>query len=417
MGAFIQFPNDIRAAHARATLINLMLGFRDADYPTRYVRSRDDTVERAIFFNGSATAPAAYSFQGPNGIHVFVGGLESRAQAEAVWDGYTGPKGFISELGENEWFRAAALEITTQVLSLYAPRQNLYLSGYSAGAGVCWHIPQYFDPINTVESRKWFTALNSPCPSTFRADFHPPIEQRCHWFCSDDPITLVPPSPTTFQAFAANLSLRQIRRISAYRQWRNGLAVSQTANITPSWAATDLPGDAVTTIQRWIATAEAGVQTPHSLPVLVSRLELAMSRLAPNRQVVPSPVTPTPGHTLTVREADGVITNVVQTAFNDASRQNAVPVSIPRERLFYAAREGRIWYVWFGNVKVALAPFKRRARGLANDGNRFIRRLQNEAVVNAEVLAQQWVAYLAAASTPDSGFTPQLNTRLGGTNP
>ena len=104
--------------------------------------------------------------------------------------------------------------------------------------------------------------------------------------------------------------------------------------------------------------------------------------------------------------------DTAQTQFSDATRQNAQPVNIPDAQLFVAVKTGRVWYVTFGGIVIASAPHKRRARALAREGNAWLRRLQNEAVVYTNDLGSQFLAYLEVASDPASGFTPTINTDI-----
>jgi hypothetical protein len=165
-------------------------------------------------------------------------------------------------------------------------------------------------------------------------------------------------------------------------------------------------------VQAWLANQDIGVDSGHSIQVYAARLR-TMVPLQPALPLAvirnpPMPRHPQPAAREIVQHAAAVAGTIVSVA----RQQMEGPLIIPTQNLFIAVRVGKIWRVRFGGVDVAIAPFRRRARGLALAGNNFLRRLQREAVVSPEDLAIQFTAYLAAASDPESGFRPQLNTTV-----
>jgi hypothetical protein len=346
---------------------------------------------------------------------VFIDGITTQAQGVGIWNGYIDSPLLTASLQLNAWFTSAAFQIWTQLNSQIDSRPTIFISGYSAGGAIAVALALSIR-LNWPNTRIVIIAFGAPRIITGttleRNPLTMPNLQFAHFMNSDDPVSLIPPNPTFFRRVVAGLSVGASLRLSQHREYPNGTNVTQTFTFRPGNSPVDLPTPAENAIAGWMLAQADGLQTPHSIDTYVARLNAAVPNptsqpiLAPREQGVPQawPIKP--------QGARQLINEAVQTAFADSTRQNAVPVNIPAPQLFQKVRQGNLWSVTFRGVTVALAPRKKRAAALARIGNAFLRRLQNEAVVNVDDLGQEFLGYLDDASNPESGFQPQMNTSL-----
>jgi hypothetical protein len=369
------------------------------------------SIRQSLYIPATTLAPRAYyCLTDDRKLFVFVSGVETPAQGQALWTAYTD----TTQNGAaqpNSWYAAASDGILGNPWPLVETCAGVWMCGFSAGGGVCLEMQRQWEATLVPRPAVDTVTIGSPkpCASSLLRTMHP---VSCSaWFNADDPVPLIPPPIGTFERIMAGLSVWQGRNLASYNAWPGGINIGLDGRVTPATAPQSGPTPATEQIGNWLKAQEAGLQTPHSLTTYQARVAAAIALLPPSDQMV-NPVidAPHPTHTstATIRRA---IASTVQTQFYDASRMNGQPVVIPDQRLFVPKKKGKVYYVDFGGVTIAVAPRKRRARALARLGNDFLRRLQNEGVVYTDDLATQFGLYLAAAADPTSGITPTMNTR------
>lgn len=364
---------------------------------------------------GINSRPNYYLAETATEVCVFLDGIVNADQGLAIWEGYTGgPFNNIADI-PNPWFTAAALSIYNSIQTKLGQNVNVYMAGWSAGGATAWHLAKLLRD-NNKALHIGITAFGSPM--SFATGSHAlkvtdaGTTDTIHYMNSDDPVPFIPPSPGVWARISAGLTIFQAERLAGWQGYPNGVNIRQTLVLQAGSLPLDNTAPALSAIGTWLNQQSAGITNPHSLEVYYARLLATIPSPAALPQIVPVHNAQPPIVPVTPQQIRQIDRANVQTAFEDSTRQNANQAIIPEDRLFQAFRVGKIWSVWFGGVQIAIAPRKRRARALANLGNAFLRKLQNEAVVNADDLVSQFLLYMSQATDPNSGFVPTMNTEL-----
>jgi hypothetical protein len=405
-------PNDVRGALARCNVLRVMQNNRNKAQIDAYITSLGLTIQSSRYFDGDAVTPQCYAFVSEGTLKVFVSGVSTAAMGQLIWNFYTGPHGAVNVFGagfSQITPQQAAASVFTNVVNGQFPWSAIHATGYSWGGVVMQQLLALLAGAISPQTFSGLTTIGSPKPFVQPDQGLQQWTSIYSWFNEDDAVPLIPPDITTLQRMLAGLSVGQGRRLASFQRWESGISITQTGLIIPSPTPTANPIPQATQVGNWLAQTEAGIQTPHSIPVYVARLTLAVANTPVPQAVINVPSQPGLSHSVTATAVARQQVGFQQTVFTDATRQNSTPVVVPSSNVFFAARTGRIWYVYFGGVQIAMAPKKRRARALANLGNAWLRKLQNEAVVNAADLSSQFTSYLQAASDPLGGFEPVMN--------
>jgi hypothetical protein len=401
---------DVRAALLRAQGCSALRYSQSKEAMDYLVEQDGWTIADSGYQPASAVQSRAYyCLTADRRLFLFIDGCNTAADGQAVWDAYCGN---IAGSGEvfNSYFSFRGQQLRSLVGGQSQVCQSMTVVGYSSGGPVGFWAIKYITDVFSGPLPNELISFGSP-KAAERVDYNiVPVGQYSTWFLADDPVPLIPPLISTWPRIMAGLSLWQGQRLDLFRGLPGGIMVGLSGQVTP---ATMPPSSALlptAQIGNWIYQTEQGIETPHAITVYVARLMLAVQALGGGQSIerASEPVpheTPTP-----VREIRAAIASTVQTQFTDASRQNAQPVIIPDGEAFTTQRKGKVWYVLFRGTPVAVAPRKRRAHGLANDGNAWLRRLQNEGQVYTQDLGNEIVQYLADASNPLGAFQPIMNS-------
>lgn len=365
-------------------------------------------TSRFVAVNNSDICLYAVSY-GTYGL-VFCSGVRTQRAGMSMWDGYTG-SGFLDTVGSiyNTYAESVASQ-AYPLIPLGSAVTEWYLAGYSAGGVILDSLSRLIRTAYPGPPPVYLLGVGAPklpinIPSVISRG-----GSAVNLMCDDDPVPLVPPSISDYQRVMGGLSVFQGQRITSFGAWDEGTNIDPTGSFAGGSTPARLPAPALDAIGSWLAQQANGQLTTHSIQVYLSRLTLAL--LGSRRVPVTVPVAP-PTHTpapVTVPEIRAALVATQQTIFRDGQRQNQQPVVIPAAQLWTVQRSGKIYRVFFGGIQIATAPRKHRALALKNEGNALIRRLQAEAIVNVDALSQAMAAYLLLASSPGTGFSPQLNT-------
>ena len=157
----------------------------------------------------------------------------------------------------------------------------------------------------------------------------PGIILQTHWMNADDAVPFIPPPATRTTGWALGLSVRQLNRISGFCTYNNGLCITLNNAIVASSIPTSNVPPATSAIGTWLQQQDQGLQTAHSISTYISRLNAIIAiRAGQDAQPAPAPQAPIPVP-LAPRDARRLVQELNQTAFFDASRQNAQPARIP----------------------------------------------------------------------------------------
>jgi len=383
------------------------------DPPTVFNQIQGTYPFKDEYVQGQNAYPSYYYALKTGKLYVFIDGVQTQRQGQAIWDGYIGPTFPNNALLTNPWFVSAAATIAAKFQPLVW--NELIISGWSAGGAIAWHLAKVARELYGAQTIRVIAFGAPQAMGTGPSSLTPQNAQspdNCHWMNSDDPVPFIPPNPGNWQRIMAGLSVVQGSRLATFRGYPNGVNIRQTLTVQEGGMPLDNTAPALSAIGAWLESQAAGTTNPHSLVVYKARLQAIFPTpvTAPVLAPVHSPQPPPqPVPQAAIRQA---IAANVQLAFTDGARQNAQQAIISDDRLFVRVKVGKMWIVTFGGVQIAIAPRKKRAAALANLGNAFLRKLQNEAVVNADDLGQQFLNYLLAAQDPGSGIVPTMNTQL-----
>jgi pimeloyl-ACP methyl ester carboxylesterase len=368
-------------------------------------------IRSDYWYEVAGANPDAYSCITATDQLILIRGIENQRQGQAVVDGYTGsnPLGNKPESRHHAYAKRWATGIYDNVKDVFRGGPTPIV-GYSFGGLVAWYLAELFLEVAEDGSVPWIVGIGAPKIPRRLVELIGNKVDPYALVNDDDPVPVMPPTLTAWQRFMAGLSIYQYQNCEDFQSWPLGSILTADAVLRQGTQPTSFVGPAMTELASWLARANAGLLTPHSISVYAARLAATLPPTVTTVTVAPSGPPATPDPVTPPAIIRRTVADQQQTSFTDGNRQNAIPVQIPDHQLFTVARQGKIWSVYFGGTLIATAPKKRRARALKNEGNAFIRRLQNEGVVFTEALAATWAEYLAAASDPNSGFVPQLNT-------
>lgn len=394
--------------------------------------TRSEIVYGSVMSNTSGPTgvrPHCYwAFTRNAGHQVFLGGATTRTRTQAIVDMLADPPD--TYLNDRSPF-VGPYDGGAAALAALPPfsdsRDNdTTITGYSLGGAVGFWLIQ---KILEVYGRTDFTKLCTfGMPKPYRYDKRPGFTSfnQCHWFLSDDPVRIVPPDLTFYQRFVAGFSRFQAARMSGYVSVGNSWEILKSGQGRYRAEPSELGPDPVQAIRDWIALAESGTPTSHSLTTYQARIIANGGRLPDEvDQYVPDsgaggtgggsddhpPTSTTPQiiSPILTNSAAGVIQQeYAQTIFRVARDQTAAPVIIPPAQQFSTYRSGKVWFVQFGDTTFAVGPHKRGARQLARAGNAMLRSMQARGGISAADLESAWNAYLGAAANPADGFQPLM---------
>lgn len=378
----------------------------------RIIEDDGNRILDSIAISNPTTGTYCYACWVPNETFIFIGGLTQRSEAEALWNGYLGPRTILPHSPyPNPYIQEQYQLLYNDIVSRFLTSEKITVAGHSFGGALA---PKFRFGVNApqtnAENNK---AISFGAPCTYTSTTSPGFLSRdlIRYMNSDDPVPLVPFMDSV--AFGASwfYGAHQLTNLRSFRHVGRGLNLGLDNTLFDADLPVAAEASRTASITSWLQQAGQGLINAHSLDTYVARL--AAVRAANPRLPVPTP----PPHITEPRPIGhgniaGMVRDDVQTIVNDSHRRNNQPVVIPRVQLFEARRNGRVWNVSFGGTIISTSMNKKRARGLAREGNDFLRRLQRQEVVSVDDMAAQFLQYLSVASTPGSGITPTLNPGL-----
>jgi hypothetical protein len=355
---------------------------------------------------------------------LFVGGARDATACQVVWEGYLGPFGSFdfSDQVQNLALEKFGEQVSRQAFFSEPRATSQYWCGYSAGGAALhqiWRTPT-LNPED--DERPVICTFGAPKPF---GNTDQTAHIRYDWyalFADNDPVPLVPPTVGYWQATAAWLSGRQRQRLSRF--WMPepyGAEISVSGNITRRQYPSQVGPDPVGAIGLWMAAAQRGDVTGHSLASYTARARLyAAANVPPPAQYEPDTAYGgtagggdyDPPETMTLRVAQEVVDAAQESIIINSPRNlTETSVVLPATSIFKAHRTGRIWWVSFNGTRVVTAPNKKRALGFARVGNDFLRRLQIEGLVDPVALVATLQAYCQDAAAVDGPFQPPMRVQ------
>lgn len=369
--------------------------------PLTYKVSRPIGTERPAIFIG----------QNPLFGLCLVGGAANASNAIALWEGYGGSLFSSERHPRNAWVDDGALWLQDLVQKPGATKPlNWLFAGHSGGGAILLQMATLPDLLPAQPPNQTIT-FGSPRP--FEVDSGHIIRNRqiVRWMTEDDWVCILPPRVEINPRFPIGPITRVQRRYQNFVHPHGGIEIkldgTTSSRATPENATIPSVAALAAEIIRSLGTNIPFVH--HSLWDYRNWLVGARVASAANR--VRGSTRDEPPNPLSANQVRRAIDAQASAIFHTGAVQQIPHLVIPRARYFRAVRAGRIWNVYFGDQLVVCAPARRRAQGIAESGNNFLRRLQRQAVVAPDVLAAQFTAYLEAASDPLSDIKPTLNIK------
>lgn len=376
------------------------------------VRGLGNGLPISVLNRDSTAFPNLYFASVGNYSLLILGCVKSAGMGIQLMNGYSPLANLPPIAIQNAWGRNAVIAIKTYLAAnvrLFPP--NFVLAGHSGGGLVCQCYSYALATQATPQSTNVIT-FGSPRAGgpTFATQVNTHDVSTVRYMNTEDPVPLIPPSVSDGLGFATIFGPSDSTFYARWVHTDGGRVINPdgsfldavlppTANLAPvvNLGAFVYSVDTVSgrghTIQEYINRLGLAVPTPNAPPNLGPSLAPQEQRDVPSR-----------------RQANQAQAATQAAVFADSRKQHLRPVAIPKESEFHAVREGLIWAVTFQGQFVAYAPQKKTARQLANAGNKFLRSLQHQGIVDSVAINAQFLSYLSQASDPQGGFVPVMNT-------
>lgn len=363
------------------------------------------------FDNAIARLLRATSWQVGDVRLFFVSGVLSADAGSRIWQGYTEGGVFEINTGENTGLEAWSLLAYPLLINGTGPGVNRDVwVGHSAGGTSLYYLGKRHTGIYQQIANLQNFAIGSPKAARFRQwDANVKGTWR-HLFNDDDPVPFIPPQLTDWERFWAGMSMFEARAIMGYSFIPGGKQLDVLGNVSYRNAPSNIGPSPPAAVGAWLNAVQSSRTTSHSLESYLARVRLY--------NAANNPPAPIPAQAIIVqrerippavqieRAIDAAQASVVSNTTRNVGETQTV---IPSVALFKAFRRGRLWYVSFRGQQIALAPNKKRARGLARTGNDFLRRLMIEHEVSGNILTTQLANWIIEAASDNGDYFPVLN--------
>lgn len=364
------------------------------------------------FWPASVECPAMYMGGNKSRKIIYIDGATTNAQVSAFIAGYDNGTGPTTTNAFNSYLRDAAILAHGRLTfaGVEIP-EYLVLVGYSLGGSIATRLLKIITlfPQQYKHTLLTFGAPRSMGSSAARST---PWGAVARYMTDDDPMPLVPPKLTDAPVLIAAQSVLTNLRWGDYVHISGGLSIAANGVIVPAVIPPVAAMNPGTSLVSWYFAEAQGANNPHALSTYANRLQIAVASVR-----VPEAVFIPVGHGENVipggrQEVNRAQARVAAQIARAGHIQNAPREVVPKLKVFYAVRQGRIWSLAFGNQLVALSPTKKRARGIAAAGNDFLRRLQRQGIVDPAAIIEMMTEFLKVATDPAGGFSPVIRTTL-----
>jgi len=363
---------------------------------------RADTVQRlGYWFGGNSRRQL-----------LLIDGLRSDQQARNLIDGYAPSLGLMAAGNSNPWIRDQATRIYQEIgLANFQLSEHLDLVGYSAGGAVAVDMAAGFQSLPQFPIVKLSTF---GAPRTGKENIRDGMAavDMVRWMHAADPIPLVPLRLQDAPQIALLVPTTIVLAWSSFLHGPGGISIKPNGDMTPATLPSLASASPVGSVASWYWGIEDDPNNSHSLVAYFNALTAAVQASA---NVLQEEVPVGHGEQVDIPSRQEVTAQRKRSEaaiFTAASNQTAVNPEIPEYTLFLAYRQGRTWYVSFGDQTIIIAGPEKRARHIARAGNDFVRSLLKQACVSPETILGQFNAFMVLAQDPTSGFVPTLKTSL-----
>jgi hypothetical protein len=340
--------------------------------------------------------------------YIFIAGIETFMQGLLVWDGYAGSAFRLSNegLGKHVWYEQWAKDILSNFGTLIGNPTYIHIAAHSAGGPTACILAKLLTGKDPESPRIYVTTFGSPKQGINEGI--PITVDRWRFFNDNDPVPLIPPVPTITSGFALTLTPPQIVALTYWNVLDNATQIDSSGNLSISELPTGIPEPDWISAGQWLYTLAVQATSPHNIQNYTTRL-LRAAQTYPHFIAGPQPLPPAQTQaTIGISRARQIHDGIVQTTFTNDQPPGVAKAIIPDNSVFHTVRNGRAYTVYFGDVPVVIAPYKRRAHAFARMGNAFLRQMQIEGSVDVDAFLATFSDYLDAAGS-DPSFVPLMN--------
>jgi len=354
---------------------------------------------------------AMFVTSGNHGI-VYIDGVKTERHANLLLDGYGGTVFNPGTPPRNLWCQTMLEQWKTNgIFAQIQEKEHLTLAGYSAGGCFALVLAWEMRRLQTTTKIKVF---NYGSPRVGGPEFRDSLSTFpiVRWMVDSDPIPLLPLRLQDAPAIAAVYSVIKILAWSNFVHTNGGVSLDSVGATAESVVPPLAAANPITSVVSWMMGVTNAPNNPHALTTYNGRFDLNAQLQA---GAPPRPVNIAPGELPTDDRRQDVNRQrvVIAAKIVEAGQaQNGPIVQAPDDAFFKPLRQGKIWYVTFGDRIICAAPIEKRARHICRAGNDFLRSLPKQAVVDPEALVDQFIAFMERASDPTGGFVPQINTSI-----
>lgn len=379
-----------------------------------------DAIEREALANGPNLISAQYhaptndmcawaSLRWPNCNVILCSGASRISHTNGFANAINNDSPAQGDTGVNSWLYANATAISQQVVaSGHAHRTRTIIAGHSLGGAIATALHFVTDNLRNEQVISTVT-FGSPRVGTFR---------YCRWFDSaditrymnrEDPVPNLPPRQSQAPATFRIIGFETARHWNAYAHTPGGYVLYDNGHAGPEDVPNMQSVGLTTSLSGWVLHLSTQRAHPHGLDAY----KIRMQRRRALFPVQEPPIGPT-GRVHRPPENNSFRSIRAENAVQEAQERAEVEARqritsrIPRERQFRAVLFGNSWALTFGDTIIAVGPYKSAVRKQALAGNLFLRRLQKANTVAVELFPQKLAEYLAAATTPTTGFAPVM---------
>lgn len=401
-----------RLALAVAELLNAVQSPAGAQLIDSRLSTAIGETPVSVHVQATNQTPAWYAARCGGYSFLLIGGCSAMSHASGVVDGFRGV--FLGPVDEpvNAYVRDVGERIKGEALAnglLAGP--DLILAGHSLGGSAAEHVAY-----SLLQSRGGaaLRLLTFGAPKPGGPLFAAAVADidRTRWFCTDDPVPLLPPTADLLPGILLAHTPIELMRFNNFVHPRGGCEISVEANIGKGVLPQLATLNATASLAGWLLAVDGSSSSGHHLTTYQSRLAYWIQQ---------HPETSPTSIEVAVAEEPGDVTRtqvgqqqkqagrLLSALASDALDE---PTVIPQGAKFLYQRSGRFHLVIFNGRTVVATSRERSARKVAREGNEWLRTLQRQAVVMTDELAAQFVTYLQLATSEKSGFTPRMNNKL-----
>lgn len=227
------------------------------------------------------------------------------------------------------------------------------------------------------------------------------------WFSDTDPFSMNPPAPNFAPAIMSLVPPGSVIRMSHFQHPGGGLSLDVNGGIQEAEHANLSAVQFQVSFVDWLAGVENDPINSHFLGEVIRRLTLAKANATPRGIIPNGPVE---------RQRPVTLQAVLRIAATTSGRVRQLSAKqlssgqlFPPEYLFYVAKEGGVWKVFFSGNDVAWCGHRRSARALAFSLNHAMKELVRQAVVDPVHAANAVQTILTGAASVTGGFIPVMN--------